>query len=60
MGMMGGNGANGFYGRDGVIGWFSGGLVQNKQMAGFVVVRGVSKKAHRRDVEGTQKGGCSS
>lgn len=28
-------------------------------MAGFVVVRGVSKKAHRRDVEPTQKGGCS-
>jgi hypothetical protein len=25
-------------------------------MAGFVVVRGVSKKAHRRDVEGRKKG----
>jgi hypothetical protein len=28
-------------------------------MAGFVGVRGVSKKAHRRDVEGRKKGGYS-
>ena len=27
-------------------------------MAGFVGVRGVSKKAHRRDVEGRKKGGA--
>jgi hypothetical protein len=59
-GLMGEDGANGFYGVNGwdwVIGWFPGGLVQNWRVAGFVAVRGVSKKAHRTHVEGTQKGG---
>lgn len=57
IGMMGGVGRMGLMGKMGYLVGFQAFFSANRQMAGFVAIRCVSKKAHRTHVESTQKGG---